>query len=137
MAKPENTFIASLNRHLPPLSELHREKMANPYRGGTADMWYSGPVRDLWIEWKFVPKIPTRASVDLMKDYLSPLQAQWIETQVKFGRNVWVGVGCKDGGFVLEKFEWKRFITPDEFRNRLLSRADLARYIAQFVTGHT
>lgn len=139
MAKPENIFISSLNRHLPPLSQVHREKMANPYRGGTADMWYSGPARDLWIEWKFVPKVPVlkTMSVDLMKNYLSPLQAQWLRTQHEFGRNVWVGVGCPEGGFVLKNLEWEKPISADSFRRLLLSRAELAQQIAQFVTGHT
>jgi hypothetical protein len=54
-SKPETTFIQSIHRHLP--KEVYREKMANPYRGGTPDVWYSGYKSDLWVEYKFIPKL--------------------------------------------------------------------------------
>ena len=85
-AKPETTFYTSVHRHLPPLDKLHREKMANPYRGGTADHWYDGPDADLWIEWKFIV-LPKRGNttIDLvtprgkkLESPLSALQQDWL-----------------------------------------------------------
>ena len=60
---PENRFIASIHRLLP--NELHAEKMHNPYRGGTFDVWYSGNKADIWVEYKYDD------------NWLSPLQAKW------------------------------------------------------------
>lgn len=138
MAKPENQFISSVHRHLPDTRKLHREGMANPYRGGTADCWYSGRGKgsqDLWIEWKYVPKIPARTTttVDLLKDYLSPLQAEWCRDRFDEGRNVWVGVGCPDGGFFLcSPSAWETPISAEDFRGLLISRKELAAQIAAF-----
>lgn len=95
-AKPETTFTLSVHRHLPPKGLLHREKMNNPYHSGTADVWYSGPVKDLWIEYKFV-QLPARAATRVAVD-CSELQFEWLRGRHRDGRSVWVIVGCKAGG---------------------------------------
>lgn len=123
-SKPENQFIQSVHKHLP--AELHREKMNNPYRGGTADVWYSGSRADLWIEYKFLPKIPVRTQI---KADLTPLQIAWLSGRYKEGRDVWVVIGCKDGGVVLEHMDWTTELSPEEFRERLCTRPELAKRI--------
>jgi hypothetical protein len=108
VAKPETTFYESLHRHLPEKARLHREKMANPYTGGTADVWYSGDLSDLWVEYKFI-EVPKRDAtmIDLCKfDMLSGLQQEWIKGRVREGRNVWVIVGCREGGVIFKGLEW-------------------------------
>lgn len=87
---PENRFRESLHRKLPP--ELHHEKMHNPYRGGTADDWYSGTKADIWVEYKWA------------KLNLSELQKKWLRERSEEGRRVFVVVGNKDGGVL--------FLTP-------------------------
>lgn len=64
--KPETTFIASVHKHLP--KELHREKMNNPYSSGTPDVYYSGMKADLWIEYKFIPRIPAHDTTEIKID---------------------------------------------------------------------
>jgi hypothetical protein len=81
-SKPENTFIGTVNDRLPikkrkastiarrkvsDESHIHYEKMNNPYRGGTADSWYSGLAGDLWVEFKYLPRVPKRGVVDPLK----------------------------------------------------------------------
>ena len=131
-AKPETTFYNSVHRHLPPPSELHREKMANPYRGGTFDFWFSGK-RDLWIEYKFVV-LPKRDNTQI--DYgLSALQLDWGQRRAAEGRAVWVIVGCKDGGVVLTDahvFGYRP--SRAEFAPYILTRADVARQIVNYTT---
>lgn len=135
MAKPETTFTASVHRHLPPLSQLWREKMANPYRGGTADCWYSAAA-DMWVEWKFLllPKRDTTV-VDLVTkgDIISPLQRSWLRDRSDEGRNVWVIVGCKEGGVPFHSRLWEVPLTTAEFRDRLRTRQQLAELITQEV----
>lgn len=132
MAKPETTFTASVHRLLPPLSALYREKMANPYRGGTPDYWYSNK-RDLWIEWKFI-KLPAREQTEIdPTKLLSALQQKWLYDRFREGRNVWVIIGCKVGGVVLRDLQWTRPLKGQEFRDHLLSRLDIALRIRRFI----
>lgn len=135
-AKPENTFIASVHRHLPPPSELYRLKNHNEYNAGVADCWYSG-VNDLWVEYKFVI-VPKRAStmIDLTggkNPPLSALQQDWLASRHREGRNVWVIVGCREGGVVFKDMAWEQPVTAEEFRNHLCSRAGVAAEILSFL----
>lgn len=134
-AKPETTFYTSVHRHLPPPSKLHREKMANPYRGGTADHWYSGPKADLWIEWKYIV-VPKRDDtvIDLCggkQPIISHLQQDWLASRYREGRHVWVVVGSTLGGVRFGRGRWSVPITKREYASACLPRAVLAQYIAE------
>lgn len=145
MAKPENTFIGSVSKFLPVESELHREKMANPYRGGTADMWYSGSgkgSKDLWIEYKFLA-VPVRPDtvMDFMtgtktnKPVISGLQDEWLRERYHEGRNVRVIIGCTDGGVIFADRLWEKPISAGDFRKLVMSRKQIAAWIVSFVQG--
>ena len=75
--KPETTFIASVHKHLP--KDLYRLKNNNPFAGGIADVWYSGMKADLWVEYKFVARVPkTGLAADL-----GELQKVWLTTDTE------------------------------------------------------
>ena len=93
---PENRFIQRVHKHLP--KEIYREKMHNAYRGGTPDVWYSGKAADLWVEYKWVAKMPRHGVVPA----LSALQLGWLQKRVDEGRHCWVIVGVGSDGIVLE-----------------------------------
>lgn len=137
MAKgPENTFISSVHNHLPPT--LYRMKNHNVYNAGVADVWYSGSAQDYWVEYKFIT-LPKRDEtvVDLCggKDpLLSPLQQEWLKSRCHEGRNVAVVVGCKEGGVWLDNVDWMIPRTAGTFRERLVSRKDLAHLIVDLTT---
>lgn len=136
MAKPENTFIASIHRHLPPVSEVYRMKNHNEYVAGVADVWYDAR-RDLWVEYKFLvlPKRPGTV-IDLVngKDPpISALQRDWLLERHRNGRNVWVIVGCKEGGVVYRNTTWELPLTTAQFKEQLRSRAEVAGYLASFL----
>lgn len=128
--KPESAFISRVHKRLP--AKLHREKMHNAYRGGTADVWYSGPMDDLWIEYKYLPTVPVRK--DVSPD-LSALQRLWLDGRLAEGRNVAVVIGCPRGGVVLEHGAWQTPMTPDEFVRQLKSVEDIARWITTYTSG--
>jgi len=130
-SKPETTFTGSIERHLP--QKLYREKMFNSYRGGTFDKWYSGKISDLWVEYKFIT-LPKRDATLIYPD-LSGLQLKWGLDRHKEGRNVWVIVGCKEGGVILQSHEWDTPIRCDEFRSRLMKRSELANWIVEQTGG--
>lgn len=87
--KPENQFIANVHKHI---TGVYCEKMFNPYRGGTPDVWYSGMGGDLWIEYKYIIRsvLPAR-----IKPNLSAQQVHWIRNRIQEGRKVWVATGIR------------------------------------------
>ena len=130
MATPENTFIASVHRHLP--HELYRLKNNNPFHSGIADCWYSGPAGDLWIEYKFLV-LPKRDNTAIKID-LSELQKNWIMSRYSEGRTVGVIVGCKDGGVWMPGITWQIPYTAESFRASMLGRLGLAAIIVDLTT---
>lgn len=135
MRGPENTFIAAVHRHLP--EGLYRLKNHNQFNGGIADCWYSGK-RDLWVEYKFVV-LPKRGStvIDLVggtNPPLSPLQQAWLREREAEGRNVWVIVGCREGGVILPTAaDWATPMRAEFFKHQLDTRKGVAQRIANFV----
>ena len=127
MSGPENTFIASVHRHLP--AELYRMKNHNQYTGGIPDVWYSGPAGDLWIEYKFIA-LPKRDSTTIKID-LSELQKNWIISRHSEGRQVGVIVGCKDGGVWMPGTTWQVPYTAASFRDSTVGRLALAAIITE------
>ena len=138
MTTPENTFIASVHRHLP--KTLYRMKNHNQYNGGIADVWYSGKL-DLWVEYKFI-KVPKRdeTTIDLIHGTLktgpdiSALQQEWLKSRHAEGRRVGVVVGSEKGGVWYPGITWDRIATAKEFRASILARADLAALILSSVS---
>lgn len=138
MGRPENSFIGGLEKHLPP-GEPYRMKNHNVYTGGVWDKWYSGPVADLWVEYKFI-QVPKRDStvIELVSDerkMLSSLQATWGRDRYAEKRNIAVIVGCKEGGVWFPGLTWDRSITTEEFRAKIVSRAELAAIIYHATYG--
>lgn len=139
-SKPETNFSNSVHRYLPPIKVLYREKMNNPYHGGTADWWYSGGVDDLWLEHKFLPRLPQKGSVWLCNPHvkqpiLSRLQQDWLSGRYAEGRNVGVLVGVPGGGVILRDLVWEKQIDVDEFRSWICPRQQLALWIQQQTMG--
>lgn len=132
---PENTFIAAVHRHLP--EGLYRLKNHNQFNGGIADCWYSGKL-DLWVEYKFIA-LPKRDStvIDLVADKdppLSALQQDWLAAREAEGRNVWVIVGCKEGGVIFPSAsDWRTPLAAGDFKCQLDTRKGIAQRIANFV----
>ena len=128
MSKSETRFYTAVHKLLPPLRELHREKMHNIYRGGTADVWYSGNLDDLWVEYKWLAKLPKTAPILLGRE-LTPLQQQWLEGRHEEGRNVCVILGTPKGAWVFEGLSWKEPLNPDVIRTTGLTKLNVADYI--------
>jgi hypothetical protein len=128
---PENTFIASVHKHLP--FDLYRIKNNNTYNAGQPDVWYSGPRADLWIEYKFivVPKHPGTP----IKIELSELQKNWLKSRHAEGRRVAVVVGSKAGGALFMGDSWDKHLTSGDFLKLVLPRSALADAIALICTG--
>jgi hypothetical protein len=124
---PENRFIASIHRLLKGL--CHFEKMHNPYRGGTADVWYSGFTQDAWVEYKWLPRVPKRGVV---KPKLEPLQREWLRGRFLEGRTVFVVIGCPAGGIVFPLLkDWEEGVLVSQIR--IMPKKELANEIYTLV----
>jgi hypothetical protein len=130
-SKPENNFIARVHKRLKN-SGVFFQKNSNPYRGGEADVWYSGCEADLWIEYKYLPKLPVRDNSKFVVD-LSALQDQWCSRRHREGRNVWVVVGSSKCAFVLTHLAWQKPLTWGEVKNKAISVDTLAADIFKVV----
>lgn len=133
--KPESQFITSVHKHLPTITKLYRMKNNNPFVGGVPDVWYSGSSRDLWIEYKYVDKYPVRSR---LVPGVTRQQLRWIKDRTTEGRSVWIVVGCKDGAVVFrDTGEMETGISPEQAKDRLVGRKDVATSIQIFCNGGT
>ena len=136
-SKPENNFIAAVHRKFEDGAKPYFEKMHNPYRGGTWDVWYSGKKRgrrasrDLWVEYKWLPQIPKRETTLILPE-LSALQIVWGANRYDEGRNVWVIVGCPEGGVIYQDMAWEEPLPPSVFYSLVRTKQQLAAAIAEF-----
>jgi hypothetical protein len=131
MSGPETRFYTAVHKLLP--RTIYREKMANPYSGGTADVWYSGNFDDLWAEYKWIPTLPKQAPVCLDK-LLSSLQQRWLAGRHEEGRNVVVILGTPEGAWVFEGTSWTIPLPPDVIRTQGFSKQMIADYIKKRVS---
>ena len=102
---------------------------------GVPDVWYSGSLRDLWVEYKFLPISVPRVQV---VPQLTRQQLNWLQGRCSEGRSVWVVVGCKGGGVILttpEEFE--NGLSAFEFMDRLKDRKGIAQAIQHFCNGES
>lgn len=126
-SKPETRYYQAVHRLLP--NDLYREKMMNPYRGGTPDVWYSGCADDLWAEYKYVARVPQKNPVHVRK-LLSELQLLWLRERTKEGRNVVVILGTPVGAWVYEHLRWEtEVVTHEKLKNEGLDKREVANYI--------
>lgn len=122
-AKPESRFIGSVHRYL---QSSYAEKMNNPWRAGTADVWYSGDRGDLWVEYKFIERIPR--SAEILPD-LTPRQKRWLNNRFDEGRNVAVVLGTPTGGVIYRNKEWMNPLDHVALSERIVPRDEIARWI--------
>jgi len=130
--KPENQFIAKVHKHLP--ASVYREKTANPFRGGTPDVYYEGQTDTLFVEYKFAPQLTPiiELSNTRKQPHLTKLQQLWIRRAVQNGRAVSVILGTPEGGVVFDGDTWNQTYTRNDLH--LQSHEDIARWLTQKVT---
>jgi hypothetical protein len=124
--KPETAFYRGIHKLLP--HTVYRVKMYNPLTGGIPDVWYSGNLDDLWVEYKWIAKVPKKALIRLDK-LLSPLQQRWLEERHEEGRNIVVILGSPEGAWIFEGAAWKEPLDPVAIRTVNASKQNVADYI--------
>ena len=111
-------------------------KILDPYQSGVPDTFYEGQQRDLWIEYKYLAKIPKRLTtlVDLTghKKFLSKKQQAWLKRRHQTRQDAWVILGSPLGGLVFKDLEWMHPF-PTSF---LLENVKDAHYVAKTISDY-
>ena len=128
-SKPENVFIAAVHRKFGP-EKPYFEKMYNPLRAGTPDVYYSGDLGDMWVEYKYIPRIPR--SKDILPG-ITPLQRRWLNNRFGEGRNVAVILGTPTGGVIYQNKEWDTPLSSTVLASRVVSKLEVAQWITSQV----
>lgn len=127
----ESGYIQTVHKKLP--ESIDAWKIATPYHRGIADTHYDGPTgKSIWIEWKYLPKLPKRDDTLITPD-LSELQKRWLERKATRNHNVAVILACPLGGVIYRYPEWNRPTTLAVFRSRLKDKKTLTEWIVSEV----
>ena len=125
--KPEAVFRRAVERHLSP--SVHVEGMANPYRSGTPDRYYEGPGGVLWVEYKWIEKLPRKYT-----PALTARQKQWLHRA--YGNDVPVAVitGSPRGGWIWFGLEWDTTHTQEHMEETIKTRKELAEILDTYLS---
>lgn len=129
----ESTFTSKVKDLLPP--EVYALKLSLPYTAGVPDAWYSGCGGDLWVEYKYLKRIPREVDLIGGKDpIITRLQQAWLAKRFGENRQVGVIVGCEGGGVVYPDLDWQELLPKAEFESRIWPRSQLAAWIVRRTT---
>ncbi len=133
-AKPETNFSNALRDALP--EGIYSMKNNNEYVSGIPDLWFSGRKGDLWVEMKFIQKLPKTVPIRPY-DLLSKMQEKWLRDRYEEGRNVAVIIGCKRStrleGIILRDLAWEKDIPTQDFDALIVSKSELVSFIKEQV----
>ena len=76
----EHSFIKAIHKKLAP--EVYKWKIHDTYTGGVPDAFYAGPSGILFVEYKYIKKLPIKESTPV-RTSLTKLQTAWLETMQK------------------------------------------------------
>jgi hypothetical protein len=126
----EHNFIKAVHRYLP--SELFRWKIHDTYAGGVPDAFYLGPASALFIEYKYVKKLPARPTT-ILRTSLSKQQELWLNRLHDCSFPGWYVIGAEDRCIIVK--DTQRVITTARFLRDCISFKEAACQIYAFVQG--
>lgn len=131
----EHSFIRSIHRKLP--DDVYAWKINDNFQGGVADAYYSqAGGNDMWIEYKFIPKLPKRDATPVQFG-LSELQKDWLRARLLDGRTVSVIVGSHEGSLILTNGAWEAPITKETFTRNAVETSAVVAYILSILSKNT
>jgi len=130
----EHGYIKSVHRQLP--RSTYKWKINDPYAGGVADAFYSDDGGVLFVEYKYVPKIPKRESTVIVPK-LSPNQQLWLAERHNQQVPVAVVLGTPEGSICFTEQSWEQGISKKELITFALPTRDIATIIHKHCKGIT
>ena len=121
----EHSFIKSVHRRLPP--EIFKWKIHDTFTGGVPDVMYGGPSGILFVEYKYVPKLPVKDST-LIKTTLAPNQIQWLNRMKDCNQKTAVIIGIEKNAIILAK-SFTANITKEYYNEHRVTIPELCLFI--------
>ena len=109
----EHSFIKTIHKKLAP--EVYKWKIHDTYTGGVPDAFYAGPSGILFVEYKYIKKLPVKKSTPV-RTSLTKLQALWLNTMEKNGVKVALIIGSPNKNCI-KLSDFCRPISKIEFNN--------------------
>lgn len=125
----EHSFIKSVHRKLPP--EIFKWKIHDTFTGGVPDALYAGSKSILFIEYKYIKKLPAKDTT-LIKTSLSPLQIIWLERMNQSASSALI-IGSPDNIYITTS-DFANPICKSEFMKHKTSIDDVITFISKSVT---
>jgi hypothetical protein len=122
--KPEATFRLGVEKYLP--KGVYVQGNTTPFSSGTPDRYYEWSAGAFWVEYKYIPHVPS-----IITPALTELQRQWLNRARANHVRVAVIIGCPDGGVLLEDGIWNYSLDRESFMSRVQCRRALAEEIAR------
>lgn len=136
----EHSYVRSIHsiikRDFP---DLYVWKIHDTYAGGVPDAFYSGKYRYLFVEYKFLNKLPKRDTtlVDLTKpSVLSFNQQQWLHERHCHNISTAVIIGTQLGSVIMPDLTWQTPLAAQYFKNSRTTK-DVAHWVANFCINRT
>jgi hypothetical protein len=109
-------------------------KIHDNITSGIPDAYFSGPARDLWIEFKFANELPKQINLVTRQGHpcLSHKQTNWLDRRQAEGRNVAVVLSNMQSSIILINGDWHD--TIDTTTQMTLSRQQVAEWITHQAT---
>ena len=129
----EHGFVKSVHKKLP--TDLYKWKIHDSYTNGVPDAMYAGNKSILFVEYKYVPKLPSKASTPV-KVSLSGLQTQWLNNFYDLGHNVAVIVGTENRqAVVLQHKTWSSPLPKETFEKNCVPFQEITTFILEVCTS--
>ena len=112
----EHGFIKAVHRKLPP--EIYRWKIHDTYTGGVPDTWYAGPAGTIFVEYKYINRLPKKPTTKI-KGGLSALQLAWLDRMWSYNLLVAVIIGSTKGAVIQIDQNWHKSLTVGDFESGL------------------
>tara|TARA_Y100000389_G_scaffold34180_1_gene29063 strand:- start:4292 stop:4681 length:390 start_codon:yes stop_codon:yes gene_type:complete len=123
----EHGFIKSVHNKLS--KEVYKWKIHDTYTGGVPDAFYAGPAGVLFVEYKYIPKLPSRNNTSL-NFKISQLQIQWLQNALDYPLKVALIIGHQSSGYILTRsFDSK--VTKEDFITGHYSVSSIAKWIEE------
>lgn len=129
----EHGYIRSVHRYLP--ASTYHWKINDNYAGGVPDAFYCDQGQVLFVEYKYVPKLPKREKT-ILSPKLSGNQELWL-TQ-RYSQNVPVAVvlGTPIGSVMFVNCSWEQGISLAKLKEISLSSKGIANIIHNHCIGN-
>lgn len=129
----EKEFINKVHKALP--SIIYKWKINDPYHGGVADTFYSGPKGHCFIEYKYIDQLPIK-STSKIKFNLSAQQRIWLTERAEHNLFTYAVLGSGALVYVSEDFTIEH-LTVEEFNKGAIPFTTYIEVLTKFCLGET